>query len=157
MLKPGVGLLILYWSSSIHFDAEKLRNNLIWAGILARLPFLFFPWIHNPWIFIACSAIYIFFYRASGPAWMEVIKVNLPASQRGKIYAFASALAYAEGLVIALWLIPWLRHDETAWRWCFPVAAIVGMISIVVQNRIIPASFRVSDKSTKKIVSWKTD
>lgn len=138
MLKPSVGLLILYWSYSIHVDSHKLRSNLMWAGILGRIPFLIFPWIVNPWLFIICAAIYIFFYRASSPAWIEIIKLNISGQERGKIYSFASALAYAEGFLISLWIIPWLVHDEMAWRWCFPLAAIAGMISIFVQMKVVP-------------------
>ncbi len=149
-LNPSLGLLILYWSTSIHCNPQKLSSNLIWSGILARMPFLFFPWVSNPWIFIACAGVYIFFYRASNPAWMEVIKLNLPDPHRSRIYSFASALGYAEGLVICLWVIPWLKQDEMAWRWCFPIAAIIGMTSVIVQNRVVPNDYKLKPKKTKK-------
>lgn len=157
MLKPSVGLLTLYWSTSIHFDSEKLKANLVWSGFLARVPFLFFPWIVNPWLFIVCAGIYIFFYRASNPAWMEILKINLPSEQRGRIYSFASALGYAEGLLISLWVVPWLRHDETAWRWCFPLAAIVGMVSVVVQTWVLPKGYCLFPKKIKKPFSLKNN
>ncbi len=149
MLNPSLGLLILYWSASIHNNPQKLSANLIWSGILARMPFLFFPWVTNPWVFIACAAIYIFFYRASNPAWMEVIKQNLPNPHRGRIYSLASALAYAEGLLICLWVIPWLKQDEMAWRFCFPIAAVIGMTSVIVQNRVVPMDYKIRQKKTK--------
>lgn len=150
MLNPGLGLLILYWSSSIHLNPERLSSNLIWSGILARMPFLFFPWIKNPWLFIACAAVYMFFYRASSPAWMEVIKVSLPKIHRNRIYSLASALSYAEGLLISLWVIPWLKRDEMAWRWCFPIAAIIGMTSVFVQNKIIPLNYKQPFRNNKR-------
>ena len=155
MIKPSLGLLILYWSSSIHSNPEKLKSNLVWSGLLARVPFLFFPWIENPWLFIVCAAMYIFFYRASNPAWMEILKINLPSKERGRVYSFASAIGYAEGFLIALWIIPWLRHDEMAWRWCFPIAALVGMASVIVQSWVIPKGYFVVSKKTKGDFSLK--
>lgn len=149
MLKPSMGLLILYWSSAIHFNSDKLKGNLVWSGILARAPFLFFPWIQNPWIFIVCAAVYIFFYRASNPAWMEVIKMNLPAKERGRVYSLASALGYAEGVIIGLCVIPWLRVDDSAWRYCFQIAGLIGMASVIVQSWAIPKGYRLIHKGQK--------
>lgn len=156
MIQPSVGLLILYWSSSIHSNSEKLKSNLVWSGLLARVPFLFFPWVESPWTFILCASIYIFFYRASNPPWMEILKINLPSKDRGRVYSFASALGYAEGFLISLWVVPWLRHDEMAWRICFPIAALVGMASVIVQSWVIPSGYRVITKKEKSVFSLKT-
>lgn len=134
MLKPSVSLLILYWSASIHSSKHNLMQNLVWSGVFARAPFLIFPWVQSPWIFIACVAIYLFFHRAGTPAWLEILKMNLPSSERGKIYSFASALSHAEGFLLSFWIAPWLDANEFAWRWLFPIAALFGSILIFVQR-----------------------
>lgn len=161
MLRPSVALLVLYWSTSIHSRRDKLINNLTWAGVLARVPFFIFPWVNNPWVFIYCLAVYLFFHRAETPAWVEIMKMNLPDEHRGKIYSFATALSYAEGFLLSFWVGPWLTGNESAWRWIFPLAALIGIISVLIQKKlplsIIP-SFEKRDFSnwkTKVISPWK--
>lgn len=151
MLKPSLGLMILYWSASIQYNRQKLRSNLIWSGILARVPFLFFPWVESSWYFIFAAGLYIFFYRANNPAWMEILKLNLPNEHRNKIYSLAAALARAEGILISLSVIPWLKYNELAWRWCFPIGAVIGMFSIIAQNAVIPPRYKFSPKKIKAI------
>lgn len=136
MLKPSVSLLILYWSASIHSNDHKLMQNLVWSGIFARIPFFIFPWVQSPWLFIVCVALYLFFHRAGTPAWVEIMKMNLPSSERGKIYSFATALAYAEGFLLSFWVGPWLDHNELAWRWLFPLAALIGLVLVLVQRGV---------------------
>ncbi|MCH9634022.1 MAG: hypothetical protein S4CHLAM7_07590 [Chlamydiae bacterium] len=136
MLKPSVSLLILYWSASIHLSKNKLMQNLVWSGVLARIPFFIFPWIQSPGLFITSLAFYLFFHRASTPAWVEIMRVNLPTSHRGKIYSFATALAYAEGFLLSFWIGPWLDINESAWRWLYPLAALLGLILTFIQSRL---------------------
>ncbi len=153
-LKPSVALLILYWSAAVHTSREKLMNNLIWAGILARAPFFIFPWIQSPWVFISCIGIYMFFHRAANPAWVEIMKMNLPDTHRGRIYSLASALSYAEGFLLSFWIQGWLTHNELAWRWLYPVAALIGMTSILVQTRL-PLYVEQSHKMNT-FTNWKS-
>lgn len=154
MLRPSVSLLILYWSFSIHSNEHKLMQNLVWSGVLARVPFFIFPWVQNPWVFIACLAIYLFFHRAGTPAWVEIMKMNLPTSQRGKIYSFATALAYAEIFLLSFWINPWLEKNELAWRWLFPLAALIGLTLVFVQKGLPLCFTSPKEKETAK-KSWK--
>ncbi len=154
MLKPSVSLLILYWSVSIHSNKHKLMQNLVWAGVLACIPFFIFPWVQSPWVFICCIAIYLFFHRAGTPAWVEIMRMNLPSSHRGKIYSFATALAYAEGFLLSFWIGPWLEGNESAWRWLYPLAALIGMALILIQSKL-PLYIDEKTKETP-LLSWKS-
>src|ERR1700722_510591 len=61
-LKPIVSLFSLYWSSQVKRRRDRLVSNIVWAGILGHLPFLFVPWISHPWFFIFASAVYMLFH-----------------------------------------------------------------------------------------------
>src|SRR3990170_3093024 len=64
-LPPVIALFSFYWGAQLSYTKNRLRPNLITAWILARLPFLFFPFIHNFWLFLGAAALYQLFNRAS--------------------------------------------------------------------------------------------
>ena len=136
MLRPLVYIFSMYWSASIVKRPERLLANVIWAGILSRLPFFFFPFIDNPWILIASVALYMMLSRGGVPAWMEILKKNLPGEKRGFIFSYSSTFAYLENVVLAIGIGYLLDHHPGSWRWMFPVSALVGMIGVGLQARI---------------------
>ncbi len=135
-LKPMVSIFSLYWSHSITKRGDRLLSNVILTGILGRLPFLFFPFMNSPWLIIASAAFYMMMYRGEGPAWMEVLRRNLPESERGTIFSYGSALAYGEGVLLALAIGVVMDQQVMAWRWIFPITAVVGMIGVCFKSRI---------------------
>lgn len=132
-LKPIVSLFSLYWSSQIKRRRDRLVSNIVWASILGHLPFLFVPWISDPWFFIFASAIYMLFHRGVNPAWMEVLKVNVPEETRKTVFAYGSAVYHVGGALLAI-VIGWLLDDYfQAWRWLFPITALFSLGSIIFQ------------------------
>lgn len=135
-LKPIVSIFSLYWSSQIRKRRDLLVSNIIWAGILAHLPFLFVPWISNSWFFVFASAVYMLFYRGGNPAWMEVLKVNVPENSRKAVFAYGSAVYHLGGALLAI-VIGWILDDSfQAWRWLFPLTAILAIGSIFFQSAL---------------------
>lgn len=135
-LKPIVSLFSLYWSSQIKRRRDRLVSNIVWAGILSHLPFLFVPWISHPWFFILASAVYMLFHRGVNPAWMEVLKVNVPEDARKTVFAYGSAIYHAGGALLAI-VIGWLLDDYfQAWRWLFPITALFSLGAIIFQARL---------------------
>lgn len=135
-LKPIVSLFSLYWSAQIKHRRDRLISNIVWAGILSHLPFLFVPWITHPWFFIFASAVYMLFHRGVNPAWMEVLKVNIPAESRNTVFAYGSAIYHAGGALMAI-LLGWVLDDYfQAWRWLFPLTAILSLGAIILQSTL---------------------
>ncbi len=135
-LKPAVSLFSLYWSAYVNKRRDRLVSSVTWAGICAHLPFFFFPWFHNPWFFVVASAIYMLLSRGMIPAWMEILKLNLPGNSRQWVFAYGSTLWYV-GSAIFPFLFGWLLDDNyQAWRWIFPVTALLSLSSIFLQLRI---------------------
>lgn len=151
MLRPLVSLFAMYWSSVIIKRPEKLLSNVLWAGLLSRLPFLFFPLINNSWILICCIVFYLMLSRGGMPAWIEILKLNLPTQRRSSIFSVGSAVGYIEGIVLAIGVGYLLDHQAGAWRWMFPISAGFGMAGVLLQARvpleIIPAKMTLPSSS----------
>ncbi len=134
LLKPLVTILSLYWSAGLKGRVDRLKPNVLWAGFWMRAPFLFCPLFPSGWFLIAASVNYMFFFRAGVPAWMELIKRNLP--QCNRLFSFSAALGYLEGVGISIALGCWLDHASHQWPWLFFFVALIGLCTLFVQGQI---------------------
>ena len=135
-LKPVVGILSMYWSFSIRNRRDKLRSNVVWAGILGRLPFFLFPFVNGPWVVIIGGAFYMMLKRGELPAWMEILKLNMPKKRREKVFSLSSAFAYAEGIIITIGMGMLLDKNVQAWRFLFPLSALIGIGAVLIQSKL---------------------
>jgi MFS family permease len=149
-LKPVVTLLSFYWSAG---SRGRLRANILGAGLLMRLPFLFVPWIDSTWYVIAASVNYMLFYRAGMPAWMEILKRNLPDTHRSRLFSWSSAVGYGEGVLLSLAMGALLDHDPGLWKLLFVGAALFGLVGIAMQSRVpVPETEREPPPNLKELV-----
>lgn len=135
-LKPLSSLFSIYWSALIHKRQDRLRSNIVWSGILRHLPFFFFPWIDNIWYFILAFGFHMILARGSQPAWMEVLKINIPGEMRERTFAFGSMLGYIGDALLPFILGALLDGYFEAWRWMFPVTALLSFVAIFFQQTI---------------------
>ncbi len=135
-LKPMVSILSMYWSATVCQRRDRLISNIVWAGVLGLLPFFFFPFVDNTWYFVFAFGVYMLFHRGTIPAWMEIMKLNIPGISRKKIFAYGSAIGYIGDGVLPFLLGPLLDSYFSAWRWLFPAAALLSLLSIFFQCRI---------------------
>lgn len=136
-LKPMASLFSMYWSAAIYRRPDLLVSNIVWASVLGLLPFFFFPFVDNPWFFIFAFGFYMTFHRGVIPAWMEVMKRNLPEEARVRVFAWGTALGYlGDGLLPFLFGFL-LDGYFQAWRWIFPLTAFIGLLPIFLQSRIL--------------------
>lgn len=136
MLRPVVSVLSIYWTTDLKRKRAWLRSNVVLAGLIARLPFLFFPLISNGWYLIFAGLTYMIFSRAAVPAWMEILKLNLPKSSREKIFSLGWTLGYVEGIVLALGIGAMLDAITFSWKILFALSALLGMVSCYLQGRV---------------------
>lgn len=155
-LKPAVSLISLYWSASVHKRRDRLLSNLIWGNILRHLPFLFYPFIDNVWFFVFSFGFYMTLHRGVIPAWMEVLKINIPGVKREKVFAYGSSLDYLGAAILPL-LFGWLLDDfGSAWRFVFFASAVIGILSTFFLSKIpIDQAPQEGDQDNENI-SWKT-
>ena len=136
ILKPAVSLISVYWSSLVEKRKDRLLSNLIWARLLSHLPFFFFPFMLNPWFFIASYGFYMMLARGSEPAWMEVLKLNIPNVKRERIFAYGSAFSYLGMAAIPFALGDLMDTYIHSWRWLFPATALISMSAVLFKWRI---------------------
>lgn len=146
MLKPVVTTLSFYWSSSVKDSSHKLRSNVVWAGILMRLPFLFCPWFPSIEYMIFAAANYMFFYRAASPSWLEMLRLNVSIKERSKLFSLSSAIAYLEGVFISLGVGLVLDKDASVCYGLFFIAAVLGLITVIAQNEVQLEPFKNQSK-----------
>jgi MFS family permease len=125
-IKPLSSLLAPYWSAALNSYPRWLRTNVILAGILGHLPFLFTPLFDSPWWLIFAGALYMTLSRGATPAWMELLKIHMPADKRTPIFAWSSAFTYLGDALFAFICGSLLDGFSEAWRWLFPAAALIA-------------------------------
>ena len=148
-LKPLVSIFSPYWSARINQRRDRLLSNVIGANLLKLAPFLFFPFIDNPWFLILSSGLYMMLHRGGVPAWMEILKLNLPGANRERIFAYGTALGYL-GDGIFPFVLGWLLDGYVeSWRWIFPVVSLISLFAVYYQARIpIPMGVETQPEET---------
>jgi predicted MFS family arabinose efflux permease len=135
-IKPMSSLLSIYWSHSINQRKDLLRSNIILANVLSLLPFFLFPWIENVWFFIAASGWFMAFHRGVTPAWMEVLKLNLPNKSRERVFAYGTTVGYVGDALLPFLIGGLLDGYTQAWRWIFPLTAFIALLAFFLQIRL---------------------
>lgn len=133
-LKPLSSLFSVYWSALIHQRPDRLRSNIVWGGVLRHLPFFFFPWVENVWFFILAFGFHMMLSRGTQPAWMEILKINLPRNSRDRVFAFGSMMGYVGDALLPFILGVLLDGYFQAWRWIFPATALLSITAIIFQR-----------------------
>ncbi len=154
MLKPVSSIFSLYWSEKISQNRHTLRMNLVGAGLFARLPFLIAFLFDNVWMYVGASTLYMLFSRAGIPAWMEILKVNLPDKIREKSFSFGSAIGYAEGVFIAIGIGSLLDKSDMSWKIFFLIALFLGLIALFIQS-LLPLGEKKESEENEVTFSWK--
>lgn len=136
-LKPLVSLLSMYWSAAVNKRRDRLISNIIWARFLGYIPFLAFPFISNIWFFICAFGLYMMLAVGIVPAWMEVLKLNIPSKSREKVFSYTQAFGYMGGGLLPF-VIGWVLDGYfQAWRWIFPLCTLVALTALYFQKRIL--------------------
>ncbi len=135
-LSPVLSVLSFYWGAWLKDRSHKLLPNLIGAWVLARIPFLFFPYIDNFIAMFVCCSIYQLFSRASTPALMEILKRNITKKTREYVFSLYYGLSVIEGVVIGLLLTQILEISNNNWRIIFLTCSLISLSSVFLQVRI---------------------
>ncbi len=135
-LSPVLSVLSFYWGAWLKDRKNKLLPNLICAWVLARIPFLFFPYIDSFLSMFICCSIYQLFSRASTPALMEILKKNITKTTREYVFSLYYGLSVIEGVVIGLLLMEILEFSNNNWRIIFLICSLLSLSSVFFQLRI---------------------
>jgi len=136
MVKPVVAILSFYWGASLWRKQGRLRSNWMSASLLARLPFLLFPFVDQIGFYILGVAIFHFFQKGGMPAQMEILKRNVPQGIRETIFSWSSALNCLFGTLIGLSLASWSDSAMGSWKMLFFWGGFVALLSLILQARV---------------------
>ncbi len=154
MVKPAVALLSFYWGASLWRNRGRLRANWMGSWLMARVPFLIFPFVQNVWVFIAGAAVFYFFQRGGMPAQMEILKQNVPEGKRETFFSWSSALNFLGGAIIGFAL--WTSH--VSWESILGFGAVIGVLSWVIQGMVPVGESKLASTPSKHhpmIAPWK--
>lgn len=155
-LKPLSSILSSYWSTRAYHSSQALVPSLIKARCLAFLPFLALPFIHTSWFLIACYGLFMLLQVGMMPAWMEILKQNLPRETRDRVFSWMQAFGYLGGGLLPF-LIGWLLDGfNESWRFLFPLAASISLIAIFWQKDLQVKSALSPQQTSHAIIRpWK--
>ncbi len=157
MVKPVMALFSFYWGASLWRQQEKLRSNWIGASLLARLPFLIFPFVDQVGFFILGAAAFHFFLRGGMPAQMEILRRNVPQGVRESFFSWSSALNCLFGVAIGLALAPWTNSDTGSWKMLFFWGGFIALLSLILQARVPVQSIDIpsEERPNRLLTPWK--
>ncbi len=136
-LKPLVSIFSSYWSRQVHGLPGRLTSSIMAARWIAFIPFLAFPFIHNAWYAIACFGLFMFLQVGMMPAWMELLKQNIPGERREKVFSYTQAFGYLGGGLLPF-ALGWVLDEWIgAWRWMFVVTSLISMCAFFWQRQIL--------------------
>lgn len=135
-LKPAASLFSIYWSALVHKRPDRLRSNVIIAALIGHLPFLLFPFISNGWFIVGAGALFLMMKRGMMPAWMEIIKLNVPDQKRERTFSQGSSISYLGMALLAIFFAKWMDMSPDIWRILFPITALLSLCRIFFQWRI---------------------
>lgn len=146
-LRPIVSLLSMYWSAQVNQRRDRLVSNIMWARGLGYLPFFFFPFVQNSWFFVFAFGLYMMLAAGIVPAWMELLKLNIPGKQRERVFSYTQAFGYMGGGLLPF-ILGWILDGYfQAWRWMFPAASGLALVAFIFQSRILIPPVEVSPPS----------
>jgi predicted MFS family arabinose efflux permease len=158
-LKPIVSLLSTYLNSALKTKQSELPRHIVSARIISYLPFLFIPWIHSTWFLMFAFGFYMMVAVGLVPSWMELLKLNVPATSREKLFSYTQAFGYIGGGLLPF-LFGWILDSYfEAWRVLFPVTALTALLASLFQKQMLVPSETAEvpppSKTSRVVKPWK--
>ena len=136
-LKPLVSIFSSYWASFTTNRYFFIKKSILYGRFLAYLPFLLFPFIDSTWFFICCYGSYILMQVGMNPAWMELLRRNVPEIERNRVFSIMQTVGYLGGGLLPF-LFGWILDGFTdSWRYIFPILALLALPAYFVQRRMV--------------------
>ena len=126
-LKPVVSLFSPYWSALIYKRPDRLRSNVALASLIGHAPFFFLPLYSQPWFLVGSGALFLMMKRGIIPAWMEILKRNVPEGKREKTFSMGSTLSYFGGVVLPIAFGRLMDLEPGSWKLLFPLTSLLSL------------------------------
>lgn len=142
-MAPVAGYLFsLFWANIM--EGRRKMPFVLGSWIVSRAMFALFFFVTSAPVFVMVFLLLNFGASIAGPAYSALMKEVYPDGERAKIMGYARVCSFIVYLLVtpaAGWI---LNADKDAYRYVFPVAAIFGIVSALVFNKI-PSRERTGD------------
>jgi len=138
MLRPVLSSFSFFWGLFLNYKKKQnlLKNHMV-SWIIARIPFLFFPFVNNIYYVFFAAGVYQLFYRAGLPAWIEIFKRKIQNKQtRENIFSLFTVIGYMESILLGLFIGSFLDKSVYNWKIVFFFSALLGLASLFIQKKI---------------------
>jgi MFS family permease len=135
-IRPGFTFVAYFWGNSAKGGAKNLRRSILLSSFLSCVLFLFIPLFNSMWLVIISSAFYMIFHRASIPAWMETLKLNIEKEKRAKLFANASSLAFLLGVLLSLKFSPLLKSNANLYKYFYFFSGLIGLFNLWILAKV---------------------
>jgi MFS family permease len=120
-----------------HFTERRAKMPLVvWPWVLGRGLFLLVPFVRRPAGFFVIVSLFYLVLSVMGPAYAGIMRSNYSDANRGKLMGdirvammLVSAISSWAGGAI-------LQAAPESYRWLFPAAGVLGILSALVFSRI---------------------
>ncbi|MCE5318864.1 MAG: MFS transporter, partial [Parachlamydia sp.] len=142
--KPIVGLCSFYGHIFIKNEPKKLKPFIIVLNILGFVPCLFFPLMSSPWFFILSYALFHMAIRATVPAWVELLKINLSQTRQANTFSYGLVIQHMVTIFCPLLISSWLDNTPYIWKWIFFLLGCIQIFNILLlcNIQLSPVSFQ---------------
>lgn len=130
-LKPITSIFAFYISSLIFGRQKSIKRYLILNLIVGCSACLFFPFVHNPWFYIASFAVFMTSWRAAYPAWMEFLKSKIEFSELSVVVARGTSIYYFMNIFFPLLIGSILDIHPEVWRYFYLGFAMIKLCSLI--------------------------
>ena len=144
MAPVGGHLFSLFWANLM--EGRRKMPFAVIAWIVSRALFGLFFFVTSAPVFVIVYLLLNFGASVAVPAYSALMKEIYPDGDRAKIMGYVRVWCFVAYLIVtpaAGWL---LKLDDQAYRYVFPLAAIFGVVSALIFNKI-PTQQRTGDSS----------
>jgi hypothetical protein len=136
-LRPIASFGSFYISELVSRQSLTLKVAILLSGILARIAFIPALLLDSVPLYIIGSSLYMLFSRAEIPAWMEIIKKNIPRDKWEEAFSLGSIISYSSGVIFTILFIRYIDSFEMAWKGPFAISLILGIVAVALQSLLI--------------------
>ncbi len=132
-MAPVAGyLLSLVWANMM--QGRRKMPFAVWPWVIARSLFFLVLFATCSKVFVAIVVLFWIISSIASPAYTQLMKEVYPDSDRARIMGYARVCTVSAMIVMTL--VAGKIMENVSYRYVFPVAAVFGIISALVFNRI---------------------
>lgn len=139
LLISSAFLVSIYGSELINRSSSRART-IIKIGFTAKALYIVLPLFDNPVYYIICLALTAYLDSMLLSSWNIVFKHNYTEKNRSRLYSYASTVQTILLLAMSSLFGYLLDLEHSIYKYFFPLAGIMGMISYYNLARMISLS-----------------